>query len=73
MVTFRWDRMSLEEEVDQQPLDGCSVVADPVIAVGCRGHVLEPVQGALAGEQAHPLRLARSMPASIARAGSRRR
>jgi hypothetical protein len=41
----------LEEQVDQQSLDGRPVVADLVVARRSRRRVLEPVQGALAGER----------------------
>ena len=41
----------LEEEIDEQALDGRRIVTDLVIAARSRRRVLEPVQGALAGER----------------------
>jgi hypothetical protein len=41
----------LEEEVDEEALDGGTVVADPVVARGSDRRMLEPVQRALAGQR----------------------
>jgi hypothetical protein len=41
----------LEEQVDEQPFDGRCVVADLVVTARHQRRVLEPVQGALAGER----------------------
>jgi hypothetical protein len=40
-----------EEEIDEQPLDGGTVIADLVVARGSDRRVLEPVERALAGER----------------------
>ena len=46
--------MGVEEEVHEQRLDRRAVVADPAVAVGCRGAVLETVQRALARKRRAP-------------------
>ena len=48
-----WRRclVRLEEEVDEQVFDRRAVVPDLVVARGLAGHVLEPVERALAGER----------------------
>ena len=44
--------MRLQEQDDEQPLDRAGVVADLVVPIQRRGRrMLEPVQGALAGER----------------------
>ena len=40
-----------EEEVNEQALDRRRIMPDLVVAAGSRGRMLEPVQGALAGER----------------------
>ena len=66
-----WRRLvRVEEEVDEQALDRFAVMADFMVARGADRGVLEPVQRALAGERAQSLRLAWSLPASVASTGS---
>jgi hypothetical protein len=43
--------VGVEEEVDEQALDRLGIVADLVVARGLGRRVLEPVQGALAGQR----------------------
>jgi hypothetical protein len=43
--------VGLEEEGDEQALDGGRIVPDLVVAVRFRRHVFEPVERALAGER----------------------
>ena len=62
--------VGIEEQVDEQPLDRSTVVADLVVAVGAARRMLEPVQRALAGQRRAVGRLASSLPAKIAIAGS---
>ena len=50
-ISFGGAGVGVEEEVHEQRLDRRAVVADPVVAVGCRGAVLETVQRALAGKR----------------------
>jgi hypothetical protein len=59
-----------KEEVDEQALDRRPVMADPMVARGSDGRMLEPVQGALPASGAQSLRLAWSLPASVASTGS---
>jgi len=55
-------RMGIEEELDEQRLDGIGVMADAAVAVRPRGRVLEAVERALARERRQP-RTARLEPA----------
>jgi hypothetical protein len=68
-----WRRsVRLDEEIDQQPLDRRPVVAEPVVATRAARRMLEPVEGALAGERCAALTsiLARSFATSVARIGA---
>ena len=47
----RCRRMGLHEQIDEQPLDGCSVVADLVVARRLRPAQLQSVQRALARQR----------------------
>jgi hypothetical protein len=54
---FGWRLVRLEEEIDEQTFDLCRVVPDLVVAARHHRRVLEPVQGALAGERRTTLAL----------------
>jgi hypothetical protein len=63
---FGWRLVRFEEELDQQALNRCRIVPDLVVAARTERRMLEPVQGALAGERGAILAFGRE------RAGQRR-